>query len=83
MKTTLELPDALFRRAKAAAATQGIPLRQLVQEALEGRLRVARSPSAAPAWKRLHGGLASLRAETRRIGRTIEDTFEVVDDEDS
>jgi len=29
MKTTLELPDALFRRAKSAAAQRGIPFREL------------------------------------------------------
>src|ERR1017187_333902 len=34
MKTTLEIPDALFRRAKSAAAEQGIPFRELVSEAL-------------------------------------------------
>jgi len=28
MKTTLEIPDALFRRAKSAAAEQGIPFRE-------------------------------------------------------
>ena len=33
MKTTLEIPDFLFRRAKSAAAQRGIPLRQLVTEA--------------------------------------------------
>ena len=40
MKTTLEIQDALFRRTKAAAAEQGIPLRELVSEALGEKLRV-------------------------------------------
>jgi hypothetical protein len=40
MKTTLEIPDALFRQAKSAAAEQGIPLRALVSEALAEKLRV-------------------------------------------
>ena len=30
MKTTLEIPDAIFRRAKSVAAERGIPLRELV-----------------------------------------------------
>src|ERR1035438_4435920 len=34
MKTTLEILDALFQRAKSAAAEQGIPFRELVSEAL-------------------------------------------------
>ena len=38
MKTTLEIPDALFRRAKSVAAEQGIPLRELVSEALSEKL---------------------------------------------
>jgi hypothetical protein len=29
MKTTLEIPDTLFRRAKAKAAEKGVPLRQI------------------------------------------------------
>jgi len=28
MKTTLEIPDAIFRRAQSAAAEHGIPLQQ-------------------------------------------------------
>ena len=33
MKTTLEIPDSIFRRAKSAAAQRGIPLRALISEA--------------------------------------------------
>jgi hypothetical protein len=35
MKTTLEIPDAIFRRAKSRAAERGIPLRQFGTEAVE------------------------------------------------
>ena len=46
MKTTLEIPDSLFRRAKVLAAKKGIPLKQLVNEAIrclgEGILRSPR-----------------------------------------
>jgi len=80
VKTTLEIPDAVFRRAKAYAAARGIPLRQLVTEAVELRLR-ERTPGTEPAWKALAGGLASLRAETARVNRRIEDAFEQIDDE--
>lgn len=38
MKTTFDLPDPLLRRAKAAAADQGRPLRDLVAEALKDKL---------------------------------------------
>ena len=38
MKTTFDLPDPLLRKAKAAAADQGRPLRDLVAEALAEKL---------------------------------------------
>jgi len=38
MKTTLDIPDKIFRRAKSQAAEQGIPLRQFVVEAIEQKL---------------------------------------------
>ena len=45
MKTTFDLPDVLLRRAKALAAEQGRPLRDLVAEALSEKLR---APSSSP-----------------------------------
>lgn len=47
MKTTLELPDELFRDAKKRAADEGVPLRAVVERALRehlggGRRRAAR-----------------------------------------
>jgi hypothetical protein len=44
MKTTFDLPDSLLRRAKAAAAAQGRPLRDLVAEAIETRLAAPPPP---------------------------------------
>ncbi|MEO8277382.1 MAG: hypothetical protein ABI639_14305 [Thermoanaerobaculia bacterium] len=38
MKTTFDLPDPLVRRAKALAAEQGRPLRDLVAEAIAEKL---------------------------------------------
>ena len=38
MKTTFDLPEPLLRRAKAAAAHQGRPLRDLVAEAIADKL---------------------------------------------
>jgi predicted transcriptional regulator len=82
MKTTIELPDQLLRRAKALAASEGRSLKQLLSEALEERLRASEAALDGPAWKRLAGGLASLRAETDRITRRIEEEFERIDPED-
>jgi len=43
MKTTIELPDELFRRAKATAALRGRKLKDLVEEGLR---RVLESPES-------------------------------------
>ena len=80
MKTTLEMPDALFRRAKATAAHRGIPLRQLVTEAVEDKLKVSSVETSKP-WMRHIGKLKRLSKETQRINRVIEDSFEQIEPE--
>lgn len=81
MKTTLEIPDPVFRKAKAKAAEQGIPLRQFVTEAVEERLKAATVPGDKP-WMKMVGGLRHLRKETARIMRIIDEEFERIDPED-
>ena len=39
MKTTIELPDALFRQSKSLAAARGVTLKRFFTEALEEKLR--------------------------------------------
>ena len=80
MKTTLEIPDALFRRAKSVAADQGIPFRELVSEALAEKLRVANRGDKP--WMQSFGKLRSLRSETARINQIIEEEFERIEAED-
>jgi hypothetical protein len=77
MKTTLEIPDSIFRRAKSKAAEQGIPLRQFVTEAVEDKLKAAPAAGAKP-WMKHMGKLKGLRKETRRIDNVIADAFEKV-----
>jgi predicted DNA binding CopG/RHH family protein len=48
MKTTLEIPDAIFRRAKSKAAEEGIPLRKFVTEAVEDKLQAAPAAGQKP-----------------------------------
>lgn len=80
VKTTLEIPDALFRQAKSAAAEQGIPLRELVTVALAEKLG-ARSGNDKP-WMKSFGKLRGLHAETVRINRIIEEEFGRIEPED-
>ncbi len=80
MKTTLEIPDTIFRRAKSKAAEQGIPLRQFVTEAVEVKLRTAPATGQKP-WMKHMGKLKDLPKETVRITKIIEEAFEEVDPE--
>lgn len=43
MRTTIDLPEDLYRTLKARAGLSGITLRQLVQQLIEQGLRVPRS----------------------------------------
>ena len=67
MKTTLEIPDGLFKRAKSAAVEQGIPLRELMSQALAEALN-ARGCRDKP-WLKTFGKLRGLRKGTARINR--------------
>jgi hypothetical protein len=46
MRTTIDIPDAMYRRLKARAATEGKPAKALILRAVEQVL--ASRPKAAP-----------------------------------
>jgi hypothetical protein len=83
VKTTVEIPDPLFRQAKAAAAQKGIPLKQLFTEALREQLR-RHTPEQAQdkPWMRAFGGLRQLHKENKRLERIIATEFESIDEEE-
>ena len=81
MKTTLEIPDPIFRRAKSLAAEQGIPFRQFVTEAVEEKLRGKLTGGSKP-WVKLAGKLRHLRKENARVNRLIEREFERIEPEE-
>jgi hypothetical protein len=78
VKTTLEIPDYLFRRAKSLAAERGIPLRQFVTEAVQEKLKTT---SQEKPWMKHVGKLTHLRRERERIEQRVEETFEQIDPE--
>jgi hypothetical protein len=78
MKTTLEIPDPIFRRAKSVAAARGISLREFVTEAIKDKLVAESRPSEKP-WVKLMGKLKRLHEETLRINRLIEKDSERID----
>jgi hypothetical protein len=81
VKTTLEIPDPIFRRAKSVAAERGIPLREFVTQAVKEKLAGDCTASTKP-WMAGFGKLRHLRKETARINRLIEEEFEQIEPED-
>lgn len=81
MKTTIEIPDRLFREVKATAASRGESLRQFLTDALAERLRHVEAQSRRP-WMRHYGALRDYSDELDRIERVVEEEFEKVDRRD-
>ena len=84
MKTTIEIPDALFRKAKSQAAERGQSLKELFTEALEEKLSAKswKARQTEPEWMQGFGRLSRLRKETARIQARIDEAFEVIEPED-
>ena len=81
MKTTLELPDDLFREMKAAAAIRGMKLRDFVTAAISEQL--ARMKKQNSSWsRRLPPVPCVSKEELKRIHRVIEEDSERIDPED-
>lgn len=84
MKTTIEIPDPLFRKVKSKAAERGQTLKDFVAEALRERLApgTRMGPLDEAPWMRGFGRLRRLRKETVRIQARIDEAFEAIEPED-
>jgi hypothetical protein len=83
VKTTLEIPDLLYRRLKASAAHQGRTVRALVNEAIVEKLqKPATEDAGGPPWRKGFGALRHLHTETRRIEQIINQEFSSINPED-
>jgi hypothetical protein len=75
MKTTVEIPDELYRRAKAEAALGGRKLKDLIEEGLRLVLaaprKIRQRPSLAGLTKRARGiidsGISDLASNPRHL----------------
>ncbi|MEZ5329267.1 MAG: hypothetical protein R3F19_29815 [Verrucomicrobiales bacterium] len=84
MKTTLELPDDLFRWAKITAARQGRPLKDIFAEALREKLMKTEqiTDASQPPWMQFFGAFGEStehQTETYRIQEMIDAEFGAVD----
>jgi hypothetical protein len=83
VKTTLEIPDALFRKAKSTAAERGQTLKQFVTEAVQEKLAVKKDlNSSEPPWMKLFGAGKQYAEAIHEIDREIEREFEQIEPED-
>jgi len=84
MKTTIEIPDPLFRKVKSRAAEHGQSLKEFVTLALQEKLSSdpGFGPAAEPRWMQGFGALRALHSETALIEARIEETFKVIEPED-
>jgi hypothetical protein len=81
MKTTLEIPDELFRRTKATAAMQGDSLKDFVVAVLQEHLdRQTAGPSAPRGWQRVFG--QARQEEIEAVDAIVAEEFERVEPDD-
>ncbi len=79
MKTTIELPDALFRSAKAHAAQEGVSLRIFFERAVSSELHQKTRPEPDPAWRRSFGRLKDIKAATREVQQIVDREFSSIE----
>jgi len=77
MRTTLELPDDLFRETKARAALRGQSLKSFVTEALTSYLAESTEAAPHPPWHALVGSVSP--TVLREIDDRIESELGQVD----
>jgi hypothetical protein len=81
MKTTLEIPDELFRQTKATAALRGESLKDFITEALEAHLkRRSGEASALRGWRSVFG--KARREEVAPVDAVIAEELERIEPDD-
>lgn len=82
MKTTLEIPNDLFREVKSTASRNGLSLKQFVAEALREKLVGRAGVGGDKPWMKHFGALSDLpREEHAAINERIEAFCERIDEE--
>ena len=81
MKTTIEVPDELFRQTKATAALRGESLKEFVTAALRAQLeRQAPGGSTRSGWRSVYG--EADREEVEEIDALVAEEFGRVEPEE-
>jgi hypothetical protein len=81
MKTTIEIPDKVFRQLKARAALQGVTMKALVLQAIREKLEAEYADRVSePGWKSVFG--KAPRGSTAEVQDTVDKEFSEMDPED-
>jgi hypothetical protein len=81
MKTTLEIPDTLYRQLKARAALKGQTVKDFMVEAVRARLKNERSqPSEKFGWEAAFG--IADPEDVAEVQRIIDEEFSKIDLDD-
>ena len=81
MKTTVELPDRLYRQIKARAAMRGQTVKAFFLDALRDKLAAERSAAAGPTgWRSVFG--KATPSDVQELERILDEEFEKIDPED-
>lgn len=79
MKTTLEIPDPLFRKIKSTAAMKGVTLKEFFTEAVKEKLEPPKTKSSG--WRSVTGILP--KAAAKEIDAVVNALdFRTIDAED-
>lgn len=80
MKTTVELPDQLYRRIKARAALRGQTVKAFFLDALRDKLAQEGAPSKGEVgWRAAFG--AARREDVEKVQQIIDEEFSTIDPE--
>jgi len=78
MKTTVEIPDAIYRQVKALAATEGRSVKELLNEAIREILaKKSMSGETGRGWRAVFG--KAPRSATHEVQGIIDREFSAID----
>lgn len=80
MKTTLDVPDGLYRQIKARAALKGQTIRAFFLDAIQEKLKSEREGGKKTAgWRSVFG--KATKDDVAQLQQILDDEFSEIDDE--
>jgi len=86
VKTIIELPDAVHKKAKARARAKGVALNVFLKDTLVAQIDTPEQPTSAKPWMHIFDDLkrdSAFHAEIQRINDVIEAEYENVEPENA